>query len=224
MARGIVKAPGVNLLHSSDTRRRLRTLRAGTRVDVRGGRRWLRVEAEGVAGLVPAAAIEMYPSGPLLPGAPGVRGARKSGLRPLRGCSRFIGEPVVAHVDFHAALRRLDGYADLVGARIYVSHSFRRRDSSERDAVIPLSKRSNHLVGHAIDMNIVLPREWIGSNRLSRGRLGELPLAARQLIEQIRGDAELRWGGDFLRPDPVHVDDDLYRRDPEQWTRKLSEV
>lgn len=235
MVRGIVKAPGVNLLLPSDPSRRIRTLAPGTSVDVLDGRQWLRVEIDGLAGLVPAAAVDLAESSPrsseptdhagdssaaFAPvGAPGT-----SGLARLQGCRQFVGDAALVHTDFHGALRRLDGYAALAEAKIHVTHSFRRRDARLDGAVVPPAKRSNHLVGHAIDMNIVLPGEWLNSRRLQPDRFRELPAAARYLIQQIRNDAELRWGGDFLRTDPVHIDDNLYRRDPDLWMRKLREI
>jgi len=32
----------------------------------------------------------------------------------------------------------------------------------------------------------------------------------------------LRWGGDFNKEDPVHIDDELNRRNPHRWDRKLA--
>jgi hypothetical protein len=206
-----------------DPSRRLRTLEAGDAVDVLDGTRWLRVSVDGVAGLVPAGAVEVVESGPESEPEPEPAPAG-GGIRPFEAGRCFVGEPILAHVDFHPALRRLDTYAARVGARIHVTHSFRPPDAVLEGTVAPPARRSNHLVGHAIDMNVVLPGHWLNSKRLRRERLRELPAEARYLIQQIRDDDELRWGGDFVRPDPVHIDDDLSRRDPEQWLRKLRAV
>jgi len=218
VSRGIVKSPGVNLLLPSDPSHRIRTLGPGDRVEVLDGTRWLRVAVDGVAGLVPAASVEIEPA--VAPEQP----VRATGIQRFAGGTCFVGDPIEAHVDFHPALRRLDAYAARVGARIHVTHSFRRPDERLRGAVVPPARRSNHLVGHAIDMNVVLPGVWLSSKRLRREHLRELPSEARYLIQQIRDDDELRWGGDFVHPDPVHIDDDLSRRDPDQWMRKLREI
>lgn len=223
MSRAIVKSPGVNLMLPGDPSRRLRTLEAGDAVDVLDGTRWLRVSVDGVAGLVPAGSVELVETEPE-PEAPPAPVSSDGGIRPFEGGRCFVGEPILAHVDFHAALHRLDGYATRVGAKIHVTHSFRPPDAVLEGTVVPPARRSNHLVGHAIDMNVVLPGHWLNSKRLRREHLRELPAEARYLIQQIREDDELRWGGDFVRPDPVHIDDDLYRRDPEQWLRKLRTV
>lgn len=223
MSRGYIKAPGVNLLVPSDPSRRIRTLGPGDAVEILDGTRWLRVSVDGVAGLVPAAAVEVEEgaSGPRP--APG-RGATGAGIRPFVDGTCFVGEPILAHVDFHAALRRLDAYAARVGAKLHVTRSFRRREGGTPGAPVPASQRSNHLVGHAIDADVVLPGYWLGARDLSREHLRALPAEVRYLIQQIREDGELRWGGDFVHPDPTHVDDDLYGRDPEAWMRKLHEI
>ena len=227
MKRGVVKAPGVNLLLPSDPSRRVLTLDPGTSVEVRDGRSWLRVEVDGVAGLIPAGAVEILSLGPEDPIRPA--GALESfsnndPVRPLEEMEHFVGEGVLAHRDFHGALYRLNDYAGLAQVKVEVTHSFRRRDAWVEGLDIPPSKRSNHLVGHAIDMNLLVDGERLNSVRLNRKHWSELPQAAREWIEMIRLDERLRWGGDFVRPDPVHIDDDLCRRDPDLWFRKLRAI
>ena len=79
------------------------------------------------------------------------------------------------------------------------------------------------MLQQTIDMNLYLgsPTNWFNSQKLKRGNLPSLPAAVRTFIEMIRDDDLLRWGGDFIREDPVHVDDNLYRRAPDLWMRKF---
>ena len=220
MTRAIVKAPGVNVLMASATDRRLLTLEAGRFVDVRNGRSWLRVEVNGMMGLVPAGAVEI-----LTPeDAVGARQWVSSGIEPLLGCPNLVGEKILAHRDFHGALRRLNGYAVQCDIKIDVLHSFRQRDSWVDGLVLPPHKRSNHLVGHAIDMNLIVDGKRLNSRILNRVQWSELPSSAQKWIRLVRGDETLRWGGDFVGPDPVHIDDDLYRRQPSVWLRKLQKI
>lgn len=38
----------------------------------------------------------------------------------------------------------------------------------------------------------------------------------------ISSDQTLRWGGDFSKEDPVHIDDNLNHRNPARWDAKLA--
>jgi len=212
-SRGVVKAPGVNLLLPSDPSRRIRTLQPGDEVEILDGVRWLRVEIDGVAGMLPAAALEARD--------PTARPPRPPGLARLAGAPRLVGEPVLAHVDFHPALRRLDAYAALAGVELHVTRSWEPLEPVVERAPIPPARRSNHLVGHAIDVAVVVGGRFVEARRLRRHRLAALPAAVRYLIAQVRDDPALRWGGDFVRSAPGHVDDDLYHRDPDRWMELL---
>lgn len=223
MARGIVKSPGVNLLLASDPARRVRTLAAGSEVEIVAGVQWLRVEVDGIAGLVPAASIESDDDRREHGSTTGEPATGGAGIQPFAGVPRFVGERVLAHVDFHPALRRLGDYAELADVTIHVTDSFRPPESRLRGRPVPVALRSNHLVGHAIDVEILFGDERLDRDRLRREHFRDLPMNARYWLQQIREDRELRWGGDFVHPDPVHIDDDLYGRDPEAWMRKLDE-
>ncbi len=130
--------------------------------------------------------------------------------------------PIQSDADFIPALKRIDRYAGDLGLTVWVTHSLRFKDYSPRGAVVPPAKRSNHLVGHAIDMNLYKGNRnpWFNSEALRRGNLKNLPSEVLAFIDRIRADEVLRWGGDFIRQDPVHIDDNLYRRAPEMWMRK----
>lgn len=70
------------------------------------------------------------------------------------------------------------------------------------------ARRSNHFVGHAIDMNVVDKNgKWCNSGCL-RYSLNQNP-DVKCFIEKIRKDPDLRWGGYFRTPDVVHIDDSI---------------
>ena len=218
--RARVKAPGVNVLMGSGPASRALTLMPGHLLDVREGGSWLRVQVNGCVGSVPAAALELLPDG----ARRGRARASAAGIEPVEDCDYFVGEPVLAHRDFHEALRRLNGYAVESGVKIEVLHSFRRRDGWDEGVELPAHKRSNHLVGHAIDMNLIAEGQRLNSRKLHRAHWSDLPNSAKEWIRLVRADETLRWGGDFVRPDPVHIDDDLYRRQPAVWFEKLRAI
>jgi hypothetical protein len=77
---------------------------------------------------------------------------------------------------------------------------------------------SNHLAGHAIDMNVKYGEakdKWCNSTCLG----GVLPDGVSGFIKAIQDDAGLRWGGDFSDKDPVHIDDNL-NADGEAWKER----
>ena len=68
---------------------------------------------------------------------------------------------------------------------------------------------SNHMAGHAIDMNVQSEGVLYNSSKLKKSNLANLPAPVKSFIEAIRDDTTLRWGGDFATEDPVHIDDHL---------------
>ena len=104
---------------------------------------------------------------------------------------------------------------------IYVTSSTREPGRTVRGAIGPPASRSNHLVGHAIDMNLQSKSGSFNSEELKKSNFSKLPKEIREFIELVRADPELRWGGDFKKEDPVHIDDSLNIRDSELWDSKL---
>jgi len=143
-------------------------------------------------------------------------------LRPFRG-TNLVGD-VVADFDFHTQLQFIDQLAGTCGVRLNITSSFRSKGAVVAGAIVPPAQRSNHLVGHAIDMNVLLGNERFDSTRLTRQTLKTAPAGVRAFIDQIRSHPGMRWGGDFVRADPVHIDDDLARRNPELWDRKFADA
>lgn len=133
--------------------------------------------------------------------------------------SNFRG-PVSADPDFVPSLQAMNNYAIANNVRILVTSSFREEDDDLDSAVVAPSAMSNHLVGHAIDMNIEYGTNFgslCNSTCLGQSESG-WPAEVRGFINDIREDPELRWGGDFATPDVVHIDDGLNVDDPEEWS------
>lgn len=188
----------------------------GTEVEVLERETWLRVRAGDEIGFVRADYLEPVPESPAAtPSSDDV-----ASIRPFSG-DRFVGEPVLADADFVPALERLDAYAKETDVEIYVTSSFRQPSEPLSGAIVEPARMSNHLVGHAIDMNLRAAGAHFNSAVLRRGNLANLPAAVRAFIERVRSDPDLRWGGDFRQEDPVHIDDGLNHSDPDRWTEKL---
>ncbi|MEQ9550788.1 MAG: peptidoglycan-binding protein [Coleofasciculus sp. G3-WIS-01] len=132
---------------------------------------------------------------------------------------RFTGEVIQADIEFFDSLQKIDRFAANNGLEIFVTQSVRQQGVPIGGAIVPPASRSNHLVGHAIDMNILLNGRLFNSTVLRASNLRNLPVAIQNFIRNIQNDPILRWGGDF--GDPVHIDDGLNVRQPATWRAKF---
>jgi hypothetical protein len=133
----------------------------------------------------------------------------------------FVGAPVKIDNDFVAAMNRVGQYAKNCGLKIWITSSTRSLNNQVKGAIVPPASKSCHHIGHAIDMNVMYDGKLYNSKKLRRGNLANLPEPIRNFIDSIRADKELRWGGDFNTEDPVHIDDDLYRKQEVIYMAKL---
>jgi hypothetical protein len=133
----------------------------------------------------------------------------------------LIGSVVKVDSDFVPALTRICECAGKFKLKIWVTSSTRSLDNQVRGAIVPPASHSCHHIGHAIDMNIQFQGKLYNSKKLRRGNLDNLPKAISNFINAIREDGGLRWGGDFNTEDPVHIDDDFYRKQQVIYLAKL---
>ncbi len=132
--------------------------------------------------------------------------------------SNFVGKKVVADNRFLPALKRINGFAKKHDVLVHVTSSF-RTTTNVKGAIVTPARMSNHLAGHAIDMNLRYGpnhANWCNSACL---RKRTLPAPVKGFIGAIRKDAGLRWGGDFRTKDPVHIDDHL-NKDKSAWAKR----
>lgn len=123
--------------------------------------------------------------------------------------SNFIGKRVVADIEFVNSLNTINDLAVQNNVEVYVTDSFREAGQTVSGAIVPPASNSNHLAGHAIDMNVSYAGTLYNSNDLRLANLSNLPDPVKDFINDIRNEPGLRWGGDFHNEDPVHIDDDL---------------
>ncbi len=137
--------------------------------------------------------------------------------------SNFVGDDLVVDKGFVEKINRINDYATNNNVKVFITDSFRATNDVSGAIVTP-SERSNHLVGHAIDMNLMYGAnygDYCNSGCLSQDTL---PQDIQVFIEDIRSDSGLRWGGDFSTPDVVHIDDGLNLRSPDQWEALLRKI
>jgi hypothetical protein len=136
--------------------------------------------------------------------------------------SNFTGETVVTDVEFVPALDKINKYAADNDVNLLITDSFRPYGRAVRGAIVPPASRSNHLAGHAIDMNV---QYGPGKGKLCNSsclRREHPPAAVKAFLDTIRADGTLRWGGDFEDRDPVHIDDGLNGDDAAWRTRYVA--
>lgn len=229
----VIARGGLNLRRTPKTGKVSRTLRRGSKVEILEEETWLRVRTrDGDEGYVLADFVEMDAetiSGPLPVPVPEPAPVDRLELAPSDVCvieryrnTQFIGEKLLADRDFFPGLDRLNRYASDCGVEIYVTSSTRQPGRTVRNAIVKPASRSNHLVGHAIDMNLQSKNGFFNSQKLKKSNFSRLPKEIRDFIGLVRTDPELRWGGDFNNEDPVHIDDSLNHRDRDLWDSKFA--
>lgn len=132
--------------------------------------------------------------------------------------SNLVGKTVVADTQFTGSLDSINSHAAANNVNLHVTSSF-RTSSNVKGAIVTPAKKSNHMAGHAIDMNVIYgdkKNKWCNSKCLD----GKLPEGVKGFIEAIQSDSGLRWGGDFGDKDSVHIDDGLNVNDPAAWEER----
>ena len=130
--------------------------------------------------------------------------------------SNFVGETVTADVEFVSSLDAINKHAADNSVNLHVTSSF-RTSTVVPGAIVDPAKQSNHLAGHAIDMNVLYGAskdKWCNSKCLAKSTL---PAGVKEFIKAIQDDSSLRWGGDFTKRDTVHIDDGLNVNDAAHW-------
>ena len=67
----------------------------------------------------------------------------------------FRGRQILVHKDFVKHLKKIDRYALKCNVQLIVNSSYRLNEKDIEGSIVKPSKASNHLVGHAIDFNII---------------------------------------------------------------------
>lgn len=137
-----------------------------------------------------------------------VQSAGNCDLWKFRG-GHFEGKlPGYVHTGFKGAIININRYAWQCRVKVVLTSSFRKDNGKKLvGATYTPSKRSNHFVGHAIDMNLKYGNRLCNSVCLRNKK--NHSVGVKCFIQKIKGDAGLRWGGDFSNPDPVHIDDEI---------------
>lgn len=123
---------------------------------------------------------------------------------------------VLIHADFADTVSStLNDEANKAKVTLNINQTFRVQGAHVGGAVVTPAKKSQHLIGHAVDLNIV-DGDTVNSSAMFNG--GTETDAADKFVTGVKSHG-IRWGGDFSPADPVHFDDDL---DPKSEDYKMT--
>lgn len=127
------------------------------------------------------------------------------------------GRQVLVHRDFVPALQQIDRLAAENNIAVAIINAYRRKNQDLSRTVVRPASRSNHLAGHAIDMNLKHRGHYYTSDDLKNENQSRLPGEIQTFLKALKKYPGARWGGDFIPQDPVHVDSGLNQADPARW-------
>jgi len=127
------------------------------------------------------------------------------------------GRQILVHKNFIPYITELDEYAKRNNVKLVINQSYRFSGQKVSRSVVNPVKLSNHLAGFAVDFNIVHNRIKYFSSDLKRSNLKNLPQDIQNFINDIRQYEYLRWGGDFNREDPIHIDNPINIDNRKEW-------
>ncbi len=130
--------------------------------------------------------------------------------------SNFKGECTIDD-DFESIATRMNVIAQKYNITVHVNSSY-RVDANVKGAIVKPATHSNHMIGHAIDCNLMHDGKFYNS-KLMQTDNGII----RQFINELKNNG-IRWGGDFGKPDPVHFDDGLNITDMTAWLTKYNDI
>lgn len=110
---------------------------------------------------------------------------------------------VLVHQDFAPRIEALNGAAKAAGVTLRLNQTFRVQGLPVSGAVVPPASSSQHLIGNAVDLNIV---DGDIVNTSAMFIAGTQTQRAKDFVKAAKA-LGLRWGDDFTPRDPPHFDD-----------------
>jgi len=123
----------------------------------------------------------------------------------------LTGKDCFVHDGFIPAMNQFVGALALFGCSALIVSSFRTTTVVPGAIVTPAS-HSNHLIGHAIDVNLYDKDGDLWTSKYLIEPKDEI----LDFINEV-SKYGIRWGGKFSTPDPVHFDDGLNVIHPDMW-------
>jgi len=200
----------------------LGVLGEGERLEVLGRETWVRVRHGEQVGFVLADFIEPVETVQHGMGGPVFESNENETVDIIEfpPSSTIRGAPLRIDREFQPAIQGIENLARAADLIVWITSSLREPYKPVPGAIVAPAQFSNHHVGHGIDMNLTLGNRWFRSTEL--GSFDSLPEPIRVFLDSVQTKLNLRWGGTFSTPDPVHIDDGLNLRDRKKFDAKLA--
>ncbi|MCW8935350.1 MAG: M15 family metallopeptidase [Gammaproteobacteria bacterium] len=124
---------------------------------------------------------------------------------------KHIGKPIVSKTELVISkaafplIQLMNKSANSLKLTIYINQALRLHGVKVTGSVVPPASKSQHLIGHAIDCNIVDGSSWNTSKDFKKKNQ---TANADKFIKAIKKGL-YRWGGDFSQIDTPHFDKQL---------------
>jgi len=124
---------------------------------------------------------------------------------------KVIGKPVTSNGEFVVSkavvkmIKLMNKTAKSLKITIKVNQVLRVHGVKVTGSVVPPATKSQHLIGHAIDCNIVDGGNWNTSKNFSKKQQTD---NAKKFIKKMKENS-YRWGGYFSKTDTPHFDKQL---------------
>jgi hypothetical protein len=143
------------------------------------------------------------------------------------GPSAFVGKSLVVDKTFLPVIVAMNDIALSRGIKIDVTSATRVSGQPVSNAIVTPAAKSLHLVGRAVDVNLVdKDGRRFSSSSLQPGKMSQNiqgfvdDVKATTFSTQIDTNRSPRWGGDFRTVDPVHFD---ALTSPQNWNQLFNE-
>lgn len=137
--------------------------------------------------------------------------------------SGTFGKNVFIHKAFESDVILLDSILEKHALKMTINQAYRHKSDKVIGAIVPPSKISNHLAGYALDFILIDEKKRYFATNLSRTSLSSLPQNIQSFFKEIRTVNTLRWGGDFNREDPIHIDYPLNIKNRKLYHKRTNE-
>lgn len=132
----------------------------------------------------------------------------------LSSVFKNIGQQQVGNTEFLISdaaagmVELMNATAEHLGLIISLNQVFRIHGAKVTGAVVPPASKSQHLIGHAVDCNIIDGGRWNTSKDFRSNKQTD---GARAFIKIMKANG-FRWGGNFSKKDTPHFDAQLNAR------------
>lgn len=130
------------------------------------------------------------------------------------------GKPCMIHEDFIPSMDLFCRYLEICKLTFLMTSSFRTDLTGITGAVVTPAKKGNHLIGQAVDGNLIDDNKVIWTNEMMK----KPSRTILQFLGLIHRCKLLRAGYYFKIPDRIHYDSGINIQNPKRWEEIYREL